>query len=190
MRKVLLLGIATVLAILLLANSGRFLVIDQPVKSDVIVVLAGETEKRPERGLELLRRGTAARLILDVPAQAKVFQWSNLELAHRYVQSLPEAQSISICPVEGLSTKAETVDVSRCLKDLSARHILLVTSDHHTRRALVTFQKELPAYVFDVAAACNSAEFGTRWWLHREWAKTYLNEWVRLVWWELVDRWF
>ncbi len=190
MRKVLMLGIATVLAILLIANSGRFLVIDKPVKSDVIVVLAGETEKRPERGLELLRQGIAPRLILDVPAQAKVFQWSNLELAQRYVQSLPEAQSISICPVEGLSTKAETVDVSRCLKDVSAQHILLVTSDHHTRRALVVFQKELPAYVFDVAAARNPAEFGTQWWMHREWAKTYLNEWVRLLWWELVDRWF
>lgn len=190
MRKVLVLGIAIVLAILFFANSGRFLVIDKPVKSDVIVVLAGETEKRPERGLELLRQGTAARLMLDVPAQAKVFQWSDLELAQRYVQSLPEAQSISICPVEGLSTKAETVDVSRCLKDVSAQHILLVTSDHHTRRALVVFQKELPAYVFDVAAARNPAEFGTQWWMHREWAKTYLNEWVRLIWWELVDRWF
>ena len=190
MRKVLLLGIATVLGILLLANSGQFLVIDKPVKSDVIVVLAGETEKRPERGLELLRQGTAARLILDVPAQAKLFQWSELELAQRYVQSLPEAQSISVCPTEGLSTKAETVDVSRCLKGLSAQHILLVTSDHHTRRALVTFRKELPAYVFDVAAARNSTEFATHWWLHREWAKTYLNEWVRLLWWELVDRWF
>ena len=190
MRKVLLLGIATVLGILLLANSGQFLVIDKPVKSDVIVVLAGETEKRPERGLELLRQGTAARLILDVPAQAKLFQWSELELAQRYVQSLPEAQSISVCPTEGLSTKAETVDVSRCLKDLSARHILLVTSDHHTRRALVTFQKELPAYAFSVAAARNPTEFGTDWWQHREWAKTYLNEWVRLGWWELVDRWF
>ena len=190
MRKVLLLGIATVLAILLLANSGRFLVIDQPVKSDVIVVLAGETEKRPERGLELLRQGTAAHLILDVPAQGKVFQWSNLELAQRYIQSLPQAQNISICPIEGLSTKAETMDVSRCLKDLSVRHILLVTSDHHTRRALATFRKELPAYVFDIAAARNGAEFGTHWWQHREWAKTYLNEWLRLIWWELVDRWF
>jgi hypothetical protein len=184
------LGIATALAISLVANSGRFLVIDHPIKSDVIVVLAGETEKRPERGLELLRQGTAAHLILDVPAQAKLFQWSELELAQRYLQSLPEAQFISVCPIEGLSTKAETVDVSRCLKDLSARHILLVTSDHHSRRALVTFQKELPAYVFDVAAARNSAEFGTQWWMHREWAKTYLNEWVRLLWWELVDRWF
>jgi uncharacterized SAM-binding protein YcdF (DUF218 family) len=190
MRKSLLLAIASVLVILLLAYSGRFLVIDRPLKSDVIVVLAGETEKRPELGLELLRQGIAGRLILDVPAQAKLFQWSELELAQQYVQALPEAKNISVCAVYGLSTKAETQDVSRCLNDLSARRILIVTSDHHTRRALITFEKEVPAYNYSVAAAHNSAEFGTKWWIHREWAKTYLNEWARLVWWEVVDRWY
>ena len=38
---------------------------DAPEKSDAIVVLAGETNIRPARGLELLRQGTAPRAFLD-----------------------------------------------------------------------------------------------------------------------------
>ncbi len=179
-----------VLLVLLLANAARFLVIDQPRQADVIVVLAGETDNRPARGLDLLRQRPAARLILDVPADARLFEWSELDLARRYVETLPEASSINVCPIYGLSTKAEAQDVSRCLKAIPAtQRVLLVTSDYHTRRTLSTFSKEVPAYSYSVTAAYNPQQFGTQWWRHREWAKTVLSEWARLVWWETIDRW-
>jgi uncharacterized SAM-binding protein YcdF (DUF218 family) len=189
MRKVLLQVGAIAVSLLLLANSGRFLVLNQPRASDVILVLAGETERRPERGVELLRKGIARKLVLNVPAEAKIFQSSELDIAQRYVQTLPEAQSISICPIYGLSTKAEAMDASHCLSSLRPRNILLVTSDHHTRRALLTFRKEVPQYEYSVAAAFDAQQFGTKWWRHREWAKVWLDEWLRLVWWELIDHW-
>jgi hypothetical protein len=28
-----------------------------------------------------------------------------------------------------------------------------------------------------------------QWWQHREWAKVNFEEWSKLIWWELVDRW-
>ena len=40
----------------LVASSATFLIVDNPVKSDVILVLAGETERRPARALELLQQ--------------------------------------------------------------------------------------------------------------------------------------
>jgi hypothetical protein len=69
----------------LLAFSGRILVVNRPRPADVIIVLAGETELRPQRGLELLRSGYASQLILDVPANTKMFRWSELDLAQQYV---------------------------------------------------------------------------------------------------------
>jgi uncharacterized SAM-binding protein YcdF (DUF218 family) len=66
---------------------------------------------------------------------------------------------------------------------------LIVTSDYHTRRALRTFQREAPDYEFSVAAAYDANEFGGQWWRHRQWAKVNFEEWLRLIWWELVDRW-
>jgi uncharacterized SAM-binding protein YcdF (DUF218 family) len=65
----------------------------------------------------------------------------------------------------------------------------LVTSDYHTRRAISIFRHMVLGYGYSVAAAFDSREFGVRWWEHREWAKTNLGEWTKLVWWELVDRW-
>jgi uncharacterized SAM-binding protein YcdF (DUF218 family) len=173
----------------MVAGSGRFLVVDRPRKSDVIVVLAGETDRRPAHALELLNQGYAARLLLDVPAGVTVYQWTQTELAQKYVQGLPQAKSITICPIYGLSTREEARGAGRCLESIGGRSVLLVTSDYHTRRALSTFSREAPNFDYSVAAVFDPREFGIAWWRHREWAKTNFNEWVRLVWWEVVDRW-
>jgi uncharacterized SAM-binding protein YcdF (DUF218 family) len=172
-----------------LASSGEFLVINQPQKSEVIVVLAGETEQRPARGLELLTQGLAPRLLLDVPAETKIYRWNQLELAERYVQELPQAASVSLCSIHARSTKGEARDVSLCLESIGAHSVLLVTSDFHTRRALSTFKRTLPHYEFSVAAAFDEREFGIRWWRRRQWAKVNFDEWMRLIWWTLVEQW-
>jgi len=66
---------------------------------------------------------------------------------------------------------------------------LLVTSDYHTRRALSTFRKKAPGIEWTVASLSDPTEFGVKWWQRREWAKTLVGEWERVVWWHLVDRW-
>ena len=52
---------AAILAVLLAVfavNAAQMLVIDAPERSDVILVLAGETDRRPAKGLELLETDT------------------------------------------------------------------------------------------------------------------------------------
>ncbi|MGD0512710.1 MAG: YdcF family protein [Terriglobales bacterium] len=188
MGKLRLVAIVAALFVLALVASGRFLVVNQFRKSDVIVVLAGETDRRPARGLELLEQGYAPRLILDVPAEAKIYQWSQTEIARKYVEGLPQAAAIAICPIYGRSTRDEAQDVARCLEGVNVRSVLLVTSDYHTRRALSIFERALPAD-YSVAAAFDGREFGVEWWRHREWAKVNFEEWSKLIWWELIDRW-
>jgi len=170
-------------------NAGRMLVIDQPRTSDVILVLAGETEHRPARALQLLGEGYTRKIVIDVPAEGQVYEFSLLQLARRYVENLPQKASISICPIEGLTTKDEVREAEQCLAREGAKSVLIVTSDFHTRRALHIFQKEIPGISFSVAAVQDSTQFGTRWWAHRQWAKTLLDEWLRLIWWQCVDRW-
>jgi uncharacterized SAM-binding protein YcdF (DUF218 family) len=188
MRKARIGLVLAIFVLALLATSGRFLVVNQPRESDVILVLAGETEHRPARGLELLTQGYAPRLILNVQ-QSKIYQWSEAELAQKYVEALGRTQSITICRIDGLSTKEEAIDARRCLQQVGGRNVLLVTSDYHTRRALSIFKHEVPDHNFSVAAAFDAREFGMRWWQHREWAKVNFYEWLRLLWWEVVDRW-
>jgi len=181
--------LGTLLLLTALAGSGRFLVISRAGPADVIVVLAGEAEQRPERGLELLRKGYAPRLLMDVPGNTRIYQWNQLELAQRYVQQLPEAAAISLCPISATSTRGEVQDMGLCLKGIDARTILLVTSDFHSRRALSTFGVMLPRYRYEVAPVSDPRAFGVNWWQHREWAKTALEEWAKLLWWETVERW-
>lgn len=170
-------------------NAGRILQIDAPLPSDLIVVLAGETDHRPSEALKLLDKGYARRLILNVPANAMVYNSTELQIAEQYVRQLPEAQAIDICPIQGLSTREESRDVAACLAREEGSRILIVTSDFHTRRALSIFRRELPSRTFSVAAVHDDTQFGTRWWQHRQWAKTCLDEWLRLIWWNVVERW-
>ena len=181
--------IACVLLAIFLYVSGRLLVVDQPQKADVILVLAGETGRRPERALQLLDQGFAQHMILDVPVNGQIYQWTQLDLAQKYVNGLSEAQSVSVCPIWGLSTRDEAYDALACLKRSGGSSVLLVTSDFHTRRALKIFRHEIRGYNFHVAAAFDENEFGTQWWERREWAKTAVSEWAKLLWWETIDRW-
>jgi hypothetical protein len=177
------------LSVPLASKAGSYLVLDEPRASDLILVLAGETDRRPQRALELLAQGYGKRILLDVPNNAKVFGSTEMELAGKYVHNLPQAASISICPIDGLSTKAESKDVERCLAHEPAQRILIVTSDFHTRRALSIFRHELAGREYSVAASHDDAAFGDRWWTHREWAKTLAGEWMKTIWWKAIDQW-
>jgi len=173
----------------LASQAARFLVVDEPEKSDAIVVLAGETKVRPARALELLRQGVAPRVFMDAETRDLIYDQRLTDIAQKYVNSLPEASRVSVCPVVGLSTNAEADDVSRCLQSLGAHRVLIVTSEFHTRRALMIFRHRLPQYQFSAAAARNPAQFGEAWWTNREWAKVTFDEWSKMLWWEAVDRW-
>lgn len=182
-------GTIALLLIIFAANAGRILVIDNPKPSDVIVVLAGETDRRPARGLELLHQGYGHRVLIDVPADAKIYGFSQLDLAHKYLGDLPDAAAVNVCPIFGLSTREESHDVEKCLSPQKPERVLIVTSDFHTRRALSIFRREIRGRSFSVAAAYDETQFGTRWWSHRQWAKTCIDEWLKLLWWNGVDRW-
>jgi hypothetical protein len=170
-------------------NAGRFLVVEAPERSDVILVLAGETDRRPARALQLLDQGYGRRVVIDVPSATRIYEFSQVQLAEKYVGSLPEAASIRICPIEGLSTRDESHEAEKCLESEEGGRVLIVTSDFHTRRALSIFRREVRGKSFSVAGARDETQFGTRWWAHRQWAKTCLDEWQRVLWWTTVERW-
>jgi len=186
---VLTLGVLAALSVGFAAKAGSFLVVDAPRPSDVILVLAGETDRRPERALQLLAQGYGRQVVLDVPTNSKLYEFTQIQLAEKYVQDLPQGASVSVCPIDGLSTKDESKDAEKCLARAGGKSVLIVTSDYHTRRALSVFRREVPGREYSIAAARNGEHFGARWWTHRQWAKTFVDEWLRLIWWKAVDQW-
>ena len=187
--RLLVLLVLIVVLVALARQAGHFLVVDEPEKADAIVVLAGDTRVRPAYALDLLRRGMASHVFLDAETRDVIYDQRLTEIAQRYVEGLGEANRVSVCPIEGFSTLAESHDARRCLQSLGAHRVLIVTSDFHTRRALMIFRHHLPQYQFSVAAVPNPLQFGEAWWTNREWAKTTFDEWVKMLWWQVVDRW-
>lgn len=188
-RLFLSLAVLVVLLVTVATKAGSFLIVDTPQRSDVILVLAGETDRRPRRALELLAQGYGRHIILDVPANARLYEFTEIELAQKYIDDLPQSNAVTICPIEGLSTKAESKDTEKCLHQQHAKTVLIVTSDFHTRRSLDVFRRELPEFQYSIAAAHSDEGFGSKWWTHRQWAKTFVDEWLRLIWWNAFDRW-
>ena len=181
----LLLGVA-----LFAVEAGHILVVNAPQQSDLIVVLAGETDRRPALALDLLHQGYAPRILLDVPESTRIYDSTLTQIAADYVRKLPVASQVALCPIAGLSTRDESHDVATCLSgEHGATRILLVTSDYHTRRALSIFRHEIRGKSFSMAAAHDDSQFAVRWWTHRQWAKICLDEWLRLIWWNAVERW-
>jgi uncharacterized SAM-binding protein YcdF (DUF218 family) len=190
-RQWILITLLAVVAVICLfaANAGRMLVVDRPERSDVILVLAGETYDRPARALQMLNAGYGRQILLDVPTGGEIFGFTQLDLARQYVQGLPQRAVVQICPIEGLSTKDEAHDAEKCLDRMPGQRVLIVTSDFHTHRALSILRHEIPNRTFSITAAHDDVQFGTRWWTHRQWSKTCLDEWLRTIWWNAVDRW-
>ena len=170
--------------------------VNQPKHSDVILVLGGGMDdSRYWRAVDLMNDGYAGKIVLDAEAAGEKYGKSNADLALDFLQSV-HAEHTTVCPVYQDSTYGETEDVARCLAPMKVTSVLIVTSDYHTRRAFATFKARLPQYQWSIADSFAPYEDGAPqrmpgddWWKNRRWAKTVLEEWERLIWWELVDRW-
>ena len=194
-RKPLLIAVAFVMAIVVLGmlGSGNYLVVDHPERSDVIVVLAGDhNDLRYWRGLELLREGYGQRMLVDAMGDF-IYGRTYAEHAADFVtQSAGDNKAqINICTITNDSTVQETSDVRRCLAQVhpAPKSVLLVTNDYHTRRALSIFGTRLPQYHWSSAAVSDTGLFGEPWWHKREWAKIYVYESEKLIWWNLFELW-
>jgi len=189
----LILLVLVVSALFWFLRPGGQLIVNNAQKSDAIVVLAGsEADNRYWRALELLRAGYGKHVVVDALV-GEAYGRSMAELAREFVARTAGADAgrVSVCAIEGDSTKDEAPQVSQCLQRLQSppQSVVVVTDDYHTRRALEILRHRAPQYRWTAAAAENRFLFGQPWWKHREWAKTYLTETEKLLWWELFDRW-
>jgi uncharacterized SAM-binding protein YcdF (DUF218 family) len=192
MNKLRLALLFIIAAAALAVASGPMLVSDHPEKSDVIVVLGGDrNDIRYNRAVELLRAGYGRVLLLDASVNWSLFGKTEVEYAREFLSNGPEdlRGKLQVCPYVAESTFEETEDVARCMKAVHAQSALIVTSTYHTRRALSTFRKREPGYRWSATGAPDPYAWNPRWWRRREWAKTHVGEWERMIWWQLVDRW-
>ena len=193
--KFLIILVIVVLAVcaFIFLQPGKFLIVNNAEKSDAIVVLGGDSaDQRYWRGMDLLRAGYARHMFVDATTGV-AYGHSFVDLAKEYIGQTAgaNASQVSVCRIVGDSTKIEAQQVNACLQTMqpAPQSVIISTDDYHTRRALSIFKTELPQYRWTAAAARAEFLFGLPWWKNREWAKTYLTEWEKLLFWQLWDRW-
>jgi hypothetical protein len=180
-------------ALFAVLRAGGYLVVNQPERSNVIVVLAGDhNDLRYWRGLELLREGYGQQMLVDASSD-RIYGRTYAEHAADFISRSAGDQGsrVRVCAIANDSTVQEALDIHTCLERFNPapQSALLVTNDFHTRRALSILRSRLPQYRWSAAAVKDTAIFGEPWWRHREWAKTCVYEWQKLVWWKLFESW-
>ena len=182
MKRLIVAAVVAAAIIFLVVDPGA-MVVDHPEKSDVIVVLGGDSnDVRYWRGIELLRAGYGHQMIVDAGSQLMYGRTVAEHAADFVARTAGElAPQITVCTIKNDSTLLEAGDLGGCLARLqpTPRMALLVTSDYHTRRALSIISKRLPQYRWSAAAARDDYVFGQPWWTRREWAKINCVMWKK-----------
>jgi len=127
-------------------------------------------------------------VLLDEPQDTIQFGRTQAEAAQEFI-ARRHLENVEVYPGRMTSTAEEVAVAAPCLVSRHAHRVLIVTSAYHTRRALAIFRHRLPQYEWSVTAAPDETAYGANWWRRRAWAKTWLGESERFLWWELVDRW-
>jgi uncharacterized SAM-binding protein YcdF (DUF218 family) len=186
--------LAALLAILLcvLRWGSNLLIVSEPAPDhmDAAIVLQGSVVAEKVRiagAVGLLHRGLADRVLLSVPRESYWGQ-SVPPLAHAFIErnyGTDAAARTDFCETgaEVNSTLEEAQALSACIQDHHWRAVAIVTSDYHTRRAGMLWRralKERNAGVHIWIDGVADPEFQQPWWRHRQSAKIWLMESLKL----------
>ena len=156
---------------------------DEPVKSDIIVVLAGGYTRSPYAG-ELYAQGYAPDIWISQPKRSTALlkldaigvRLPTEESITRQIllkMKVPESR-IHLYGRDVLSTADEALALRREFP-FQDRKILVVTSRFHARRARLTFRRILPEADIRVTATPYES-FTRRWWKDKELASNAILE--------------
>ena len=155
-----------------------FLCVDSgPVKGDVIVVLGGGLHERPERAAELFRERAAPRIILSGLGDCAINR--RLLIGAGVPAGVIEMEDQSRTTQENAIF---TIQRLRKSNSLSARHVIIVTSWYHSRRALACFRHYAPDIQF---YSCPSYFAYAR----ADWSRKGIADRIRLEYVKLLGYW-
>jgi uncharacterized SAM-binding protein YcdF (DUF218 family) len=181
-----LLAVAGLFAAIVLTHSiwlgwlGDFLTVEQePVRADLVVVLAGDAYgHRILKGAELVKRGFAPLVLVSGPPGYYDLHENELAIPFAVRRGYPVQYFIPF-PNDAHSTIEEAAALLPELERRRARRVIVVTSDFHSRRALRTLRARWNG--IDIRMVPATDEFFTPhgWWHSREGRKTFLLEWTK-----------
>ncbi len=165
----------------LLRVMGEFWVVDEPPQpSDAILVLDGDNYygDRASRAAELYRAGWASRVVAS-GRYFRPYATSDQLVQHDLVDHGVPANAIIRLPNYGNNTREEALALRQLARERGWHRVLVVTSNHHTRRARLVYRHVFPADIsFRMVSAPDSTYDPNAWWQSRLGLKTFFLETV------------
>jgi len=188
MLRKLALGLAVLGLVLFLAREpllgavGSYLVqAGPPEKADIALVLAGDGRGlRILKAAQLTREGFVPKVLVSGPDGIYALHECDLAIPFAVKAGYPESYFVHF-ENDARNTRDEARAAAIVLRKMGVRHVLLVTSDYHTRRAARMYRLEAPDLKVTVVAASDAYFSAHDWWRYREGQKTALYEWMKTV---------
>ena len=181
---------------------GRVLVVSDPLPAhaDAIVILAGSVPDRVLEAADLYRAGIAPRIVVtrervrrgDLALRTHGIRFpENDELTVKALRRLgvPDRALLRLRR-RATSTDSEVRTIARWACSHRIRHLVVVTSPVHTRRARLILRQGLgPRIALAVRPSRYDHFSARRWWHVRGDAKFVLTEWQKLANYWLNEHW-
>jgi uncharacterized SAM-binding protein YcdF (DUF218 family) len=166
----------------ILSALGDYLVqASPPQKADAALVLAGDGwGYRVLTAAHLARDGFVPQVLVSGPDGAYGLHECDLAIPFAVKQGFAESSFVHV-EHSARSTMAEAQVVLPVIRRMGLKHIIIVTSNFHTRRAGAIFRRLAPDLTILVVAAPDRNFTADGWWHGREGQKTFLMEWEKTV---------
>jgi uncharacterized SAM-binding protein YcdF (DUF218 family) len=183
----------------ILTGYAEFFHIDNATKgADAIVVLSGDMTKRIDKAIELQKNGYANKILMTQQTFKEHkydFVLSPAEIKKRILQyhHITNYETVNNSKANVTSTFDEAYDIARYAKEHNLKHIIIVTNDFHTRRALYAFDKIFAKFnlkdkvLLEVSSVKNGNYKDNNWWKHEAGLKAYPLEGIKYLMYLLND---
>ena len=165
-----------------LAALGRYLIsADEPQKSDIAVVLAGDNYgNRILKACDLMRQGYAPLALVSGPSGYYGHYETDLAIPYAVNHGCRPEWLVAV-PNDCRSTREDAALFAAELRRRGVHRYLLVTSNYHTRRAGRLFRAAAPGLDVRVVASPDADFNPDTWWHSREAAKVFVLEALKTV---------
>lgn len=160
---------------------GDYWVLDDPAsQADALIILSDDDfiGSRAAKAADLFHEGRAAHIVASgrmMRPYAGVGELMQRDLTDRGVPT----SAIEIYRHNATDTLEEAQTLRSLVVSKNWRHVVIVTSNYHTRRARYIFQRVFPLGLqVDVASAKDPAFDISDWWEHKAGVKAFLHELV------------
>jgi uncharacterized SAM-binding protein YcdF (DUF218 family) len=174
-----------------LYNAGKLLVVNEtPRKSDVIIVLGGDSGERTEYSVKLYKEGYAKKIMFS-GSQNEYEKSTEAFTMSRQAISLGVPWYNVILDNKANSTYQNALFTKELALKYGFKSAIVVTSNYHMRRSRLVYKKAFHGTGISLTycSAVDKEYKPDKWWKDRYTTDIVISEYTKLIGYKFLNRW-